>query len=330
MPPKPTTKNKLARQALLQFPNFSKRALAEYLNETYPALFTSAESARSMIKVITGSMGEVHRKYIVNQIKREPYKLPPSKCKTREFVKLPVSSNNILWLSDIHIPNQDNKALQLAIDYGVKNKINCVVLGGDILDNTPFTSHDAPPPGLDDVRTWFEYAQQFLGYLRQVFPKAHIVWIEGNHDNWIMRYLMKKAPILFNDEYYHLPQRLNLKSFNIEFYTQEKVLLAGKLQLHHGHTLIRGVFAPVNAARGLFLRAKSHALIGHVHTTSSHAEGNLKGEVVTTYSTGCLCTLAPDYDPHNTKHNVGFAHILTEKTGEFTVNNLKIINGKIY
>lgn len=330
MPFKPTSKNKLAREAINQFPELSKNALAEYLSDSYPALFKDKEAARSIIRNITGSNGEFNRKNIKNPIEKQPYKLPPSKCKTREFVKLPVSSNNILWLSDIHIPNQDNKALQLAIDYGVKNNINCIVLGGDILDNTPFTSHDAPPPGLDDVRTWFEYAQQFLGYLRQIFPKAHIVWIEGNHDNWIMRYLMKKAPILFNDEYYHLPQRLDLKSFNIDFYTQEKVLLAGKLQLHHGHTLIRGVFAPVNAARGLFLRAKSHALIGHVHTTSSHAEGNLKGEVVTTYSTGCLCTLAPDYDPHNTKHNVGFAHILTEKTGEFTVNNLKIVNGKIY
>ena len=330
MPFKPTSKNKLAREAINQFPELSKNALAEYLSDSYPALFKDKEAARSIIRNITGSNGEFNRKNIKNPIEKQPYKLPPSKYKTREFVKLPVSSNNILWLSDIHIPNQDNKALQLAIDYGVKNNINCIVLGGDILDNTPFTSHDAPPPGLDDVRTWFEYAQQFLGYLRQIFPKAHIVWIEGNHDNWIMRYLMKKAPILFNDEYYHLPQRLDLKSFNIEFYTQEKVLLAGKLQLHHGHTLIRGVFAPVNAARGLFLRAKSHALIGHVHTTSSHAEGNLKGEVVTTYSTGCLCTLAPDYDPHNTKHNVGFAHILTEKTGEFTVNNLKIVNGKIY
>lgn len=330
MPFKPTNKNKLAREAINQFPKLSKNALAEYLADSYPALFKDKEAARSIIRTLTGANGTEHRKYVKNPVKKEPYKLPPSKCKTREFIKLPVSSNNILWLSDIHIPNQDNEAIELATDYGVRKKVNCIVLGGDVQDNTPFTSHDAPPPGLDDVRTWFEYTKQFFRYLRNKFPDAHIVWLEGNHDNWMMRYLMKKAPVLFNDEYYHLPQRLDLKSFNIDFYTQEKVLLAGKLQLHHGHTLIRGVFAPVNAARGLFLRAKSHALIGHVHTTSSHAEGNLKGEVVTTYSTGCLCTLAPDYDPHNTKHNVGFAHILTEKTGEFTVNNLKIVNGKIY
>lgn len=330
MPPKPSTKNKLARQALADFPKLSKNAIAEYLLESYPAVFPTKEVARSMVRTITGSMGNHSRKYTQNIVKKEEYELPPSNCKKREFIKLPLSSNNILWLSDIHIPNQDNEALKSAIEYGKKHKINCVVLGGDILDNTPFTSHDAPPPALDDVRTWFEYCQKFLTYLRKAFPKAHIVWIEGNHDNWVMRYLMKKAPILFNDPYYHLPQRLDLKKFNIEFYTQEKILLAGKLQLHHGHTLIRGVFAPVNAARGLFLRAKSHTLIGHVHTSSSHVEGNLKGEFIATYSTGCLCTLAPDYDPHNTKHNVGFAHILTEKNGNFTVNNLKIVNGQIY
>lgn len=324
----PTIKNKIIRELIAQFPKTSKKALAELAAEKYPTLFT-VETARSMIRNVTGANGKRQKKYTPNIIEKEPYQLPPSTCKEREFVRLPVSSNSILWLSDLHIPNQDNAAITAAIEYGVEKKINCIVLGGDILDNTPFTSHDAPPPGLNDVRQWFEYAQQFLDFLRHKFPSAHIAWIEGNHDNWMMRYLMKKAPMLFNDEYYHLPQRLDLKKYNIDFYRENVILLAGKLQMHHGHTMIRGVFARVNAARGLFLRTKSNAIIGHVHTTSQHSEKNLKGDIIGTWSVGCLCTLAPDYDPHGTKHNHGFAHITTERNGAFKVNNLSIHKGKI-
>lgn len=320
--------NKVIRELIEKFPKQSKANIGKIAFQKYPHLFESAELARNCVRYVTDSMGSKSRKKVKETMSLSP-ELPASNCKEREFIKLPAIANNILWLSDLHIPNQDNIAITAAIEYGVQKEVNCIVLGGDIMDNTPFTSHDAPPPGLDDVRTWFEYTEQFLVYLRSKFPSAHIVWLEGNHDNWIMRYLMKKAPILFNDEYYHLPQRLNLKKYGVEFYKEHIILLAGRLQLHHGHTMIRGVFAPVNAARGLFLRTKSNAMIGHVHTTSQHSEKNLKGDIMGTWSVGCLCTLAPDYNPHGTKHNHGFAHITVEKNGAFKVNNISIHKGQI-
>jgi predicted phosphodiesterase len=322
------TKKDLAAQYVAKFPSISKASIAAKLFNDHLTMFKDQEDARSHVRNATGSFGKTHREHGVKIVHTPD--LPPSKSKNREFVDLPVSSNSILWMSDIHIPNQDNEALKLAIDYGVKNKINCIVLGGDVLDNTPFTSHDSPPPSADDVVEWFEYCQIFLSHLRTKFPKAHIVWIEGNHDNWYMRYLMKKAPMLFNDPYYKLPQRLDLKKYSVDFYEQHIVVRAGKLHLLHGHTIVRGFMAPVNAARGVFMRAKSSMLIGHVHSTSNHSETNIKEEPISCWSTGCLCTLAPDYDPHCTKHNVGFAHIIVEKNGDFDVLNKRIINNRIH
>ena len=321
-------KSKILRDLILKFPKTSKRGLAQLAVEKYPLLFT-AESARTSIRDLTGSNGKERRSQVTDVIEKPVYELPPSKCQEREFKVLPKNANNILWLSDLHIPNQDNDALKAAIDFGEKEQVNCIVLGGDVMDNTPFSQHDGPPPGLNDVREWFEYTEQFLAYLRNRFSKATIIWLECNHDNWMMRFLMKKAPILFSDEYYHLPQRLNLKKYRIEFYPEHIILMAGKLQMHHGHTMIRGVFAPVNAARGLFLRIKSNGIIGHVHTTSQHSEKNLKGDIMGTWSVGCLCTLSPNYDPHNTKHNQGFAIIKVKKDENFEVNNYSIHKGVI-
>ena len=322
-------KTELAAQYVKKFPSISKSSIAAKLFNDHPHLYKDQESARTFVRNATNSFGELHRKYNPRDIVHTP-DLPPSLSKQRIFVDLPISSNNILWMSDIHLPNHDIDAINLATKYGKEKKINCIVLGGDILDNTPFTSHDSPPPSDDDVRDWFEYAEILFSHLRTLFPKAHIVWLEGNHDNWYVRYLMKKAPVLFNDEYYRLPQRLNLKKYNIEFYDQNIILRAGKLHMAHGHTIVRGVFAPVNAARGVFMRAKSSMMVGHVHTTSNHSETTIKEEPISCWSVGCLCTLAPDYDPHNTKHNLGFAHILVEKDGSFAVDNKRIINNKIH
>jgi predicted phosphodiesterase len=325
-------KTELAVEYVLKFPSISKSSIAVKLFDDYPTLFKNPEDARTFVRRATGSSFATYKgkKYNFKDKVAHTPDLPPSIKKDRFFIDLPVSSNNILWLSDIHLPNQDNEAIKIAIDYGKKNKINCIVLGGDILDNTPFTSHDAPPPSASDVREWFDYAEIFFSHLRTIFPKAHIVWLEGNHDNWYVRYLMKKAPVLFDDEYYRLPERLNLKKYNIDFYEQHIVVRAGKLHMVHGHTIVKGVFAPVNAARGVFMRAKSSMIVGHVHSTSSHSESNIAEDEIACWSVGCLCTLAPDYSPHGTKHNLGFANILVEKNGNFEVLNKRIINGKIY
>jgi predicted phosphodiesterase len=323
-----TNKHQILRDLLDRFPQSSNVTIAKKAIHDYPVLFDDVELTRTMIRYIIGSNGNTKRKSVQNKVSKVTFSLPISKGKEREFVR--IDENNILWISDIHIPNQNNQAIELAIEDGIKEKINCIILGGDVMDNTPFTSHDAPPPSPDDVRNYFEMTQQFLSYLRSKFPKIHIVWIEGNHDNWISRWLMKKAPILFNDPYYHLPQRLDLKKYSIDFHEQEVILQIGKLSASHGHTIVRGVFAPVNAARGVFMRTKSNYIVGHVHTTSAHHETNIKGEQIGCFSVGCLCELSPSYDPHNTKHNLGYAIIKVEKGGDFIVYNKTIINGKVH
>jgi predicted phosphodiesterase len=323
--------SKLVIEALHKFPKSSKNSIAEMLFENYPLVFNSKEHARSIIKNYTTPTGRV-----INKLERgsdttfkaimDRYK---SKCEKRRFYKISNEFNNILWISDIHFPNQDNEAVGLALDYGKKNKINCIVLGGDILDNEPFTNHDAPPPSKYDVVDWFEMVEEFISMLRIKFPKSKIIWLEGNHDNWYKRYLMKKAPILFDDEYYDLTNRLNLKKYNIEFLPQNVIALAGKLQMTHGQHLVKGIIAPVNAARGLFLKTKSNSIIGHVHQNSFHLERTLKGDTIGCWSVGCLCTLSPLYDPFNTKHSQGFAHIKFEKNGNFNVQLKEIYQGKI-
>lgn len=56
---------------------------------------------------------------------------------------------------------------------------------------------------------------------------------------------------------------------------------------------------------------------------------NLSKRRGSTWSTGCLCLLRPEYATQN-KWIQGFAHITRESDNDFHVRNFKIIDGKIY
>jgi predicted phosphodiesterase len=321
---KTSKKGEIAREYLAQYPSSSIRTLAQLLMEHYPTLFTNYNAARTLLSQHSGRWAKIKNPIKTERVqsRENPFGLPESKANVRKFVKLE-GATRVLWLSDIHFPNQDNDALTAALQFGLDNKVDCIVLGGDILDNEPFTSHDAPPPLYSEVREWFEMVDNFLDMLNERF-KCAIHWIEGNHDNWYKRYLMKKAPALFHDEYYTLSSRLKLREKKITWHDQNVILMAGKLPMTHGHMIVRGIFSPVNPARGIFARLKGPMLIGHCHQTSEHSESLLDNTIITTYSTGCLCTLAPDYDPFCVKHNLGFAMIEIGDNGNYRVHNKRI------
>lgn len=331
---KRSRKGQLVLDALAKFPKSSKKAVANYLHETYPELFSDVENARGLIKAYTTPSGDISADSKVDRSANtfshhNPFGLPEAIELKEKTYRLPKVNNRILWVSDIHFPNHDQQALTVALKYGKDNDANCIVIGGDLLDNTPFTSFLHPPFNKNDVKDWFDMAEGFLAILRREFPNALIVWIEGNHDQWYERYLIKHAPVLFGDEYFELPNRLNLTKYGVKYLKQNVICKAGKLDLLHGHTIVKGVFSPVNAARGAFNKAKSSLMIGHCHQTSEHTETNLRGDIITCFSTGCLCTLNPDYDPHNTKHNHGFAFIEIGDKGHFKVVNKRIFNGEL-
>jgi len=319
-------KQDLAIKALTEFPKMSKSSIVRYLLETYPTIFHDYENTRTIVRKVTGSKGKGELKYKVvdhNPDIETQYQLPKSKGEKRKFIELPQECNNILIISDIHFPNHDVIALGKALEYGKANNVNCIVINGDLLDNEPFTNHDAPPPNSSDVRDWFQMTEDFLDMLISEF-KCPIYYIEGNHDAWYMRYLMKKAPVLFNDQYYTLSARLKLREKGIVWIPQTSVLMIGKLPVTHGHMIVKGFFSPVNPAKGVYNKIKGSMLIGHCHTTSEHSESNLQGDLNTTYSIGCLCTLAPDYDPFNCKHNLGFARVVVQENGNYRVENKRI------
>jgi hypothetical protein len=156
--------------------------------------------------------------------------------------------------------------------------------------------------------------------------------MEGNHEQRVKHFLMRKAPELFSLPNMDIPGLLCSYAgpqamMNVEWVADCRVVRTGKLAHLHGHEFRGG--GGVNPARWLYLRTGENAVVGHFHRTSEHSEPSLSREPRSAWSTGCLCTLTPDWMRH-TKWNHGFAWIDVESNGNFRVKNIRIIDGKIY
>lgn len=306
--------------------------LARIMYKECPTAFNDVEHARQFLRRIEDKMGKNNtniKRTDIPERPRNPYNLPESDKVDREPFILPTSCNNILLISDLHIPYHDVRAIELAFEYGQKHKVNTIFINGDLLDFHRLSKFMIDPRKRS-VKHEFDTAKAFLRSLRAAFPDALIYWLKGNHDMRYEHWLMTKAYEIFDDEYYHMENRLRLNEERIHIIDDKTLVKMGKLAVTHGHHIMRGFFSPVNSARGAWLKAKQSVLISHVHKVSSHTESNLEHGYFGTWSTGCLCELKPDYSPMVSNYQHGFAHIMVDSSGDFTVENKPILNYKVH
>jgi predicted phosphodiesterase len=323
------TKKQVATEYSRRFPNTPNKTLARAMFAREKKLFPSLSAAYACVRYVRGTIGKRSAR---NATDPKPLRfiesIPESKCEVREDF-LVDTKERILVLSDIHFPHHSKPSLEAAIAYGKKLNPTVVYLNGDTVENYALSRWE-PDPRKRDLPEEIKLARQGLRYIRERFPKARLIFKHGNHEARSEDYLKRKAPELLGVEDFKLSSLLRFDELRITEVALLQVAKFGKLNVIHGHELPKGISNPVNAARGMFLRLAETSMCGHFHQTSQHTEARgIKKEVVSCWTTGCLCGLQPDYAIIN-KWNHGFAVVETDKSGEFEVRNLKIIGGKVF
>lgn len=238
-----------------------------------------------------------------------------------------------LFISDVHIPYHDEKALSSALNYALDEKITDIVLCGDIADfkSVSFWERDANER---DLNQEVEIIKNVLNEIREAFPGAKIRYIEGNHEERLRRFINGNIPEFANLSILAVPNLLNLKDLQIEYISNKEHIKQhgipyqiGKLFHIHGHE-VRASWGAVNVARNVFLKTQRNIIMGHFHTTQEWIQRTVDGEVHGAWAVGCLSQLSAPYAPIN-NWNHGFAIIEYEDDGSFTVFNRKIINGHV-
>lgn len=329
----PTQKGKIAREYLERYPNTPTQSIAKLLMADHPELFTKLSKARDNVRYYRNELHAIKAKNPIAMRTEEQKKqaqgwgkLPESDYeKTAEYI-LPKGNNRVLILSDVHFPYQDNEALSIALQYGREHNCNAILLNGDIMDCYQ-ASRFIKDPRLRDMAGEIEIVRDFLELLYEEF-NCPIYYKIGNHEDRWENYLKTQAPALIGIEDFELQHVLRFGQYGVQLIKSKQLIRIGKLRVLHGHEFGQSVFSPVNVARGLYTRAKASSAIGHHHATSEHSEKDLDGEVVTTWSIGCLCGLQPDYLPFN-RWNHGFAFVTIDDNGDYEFRNLRIIDGKV-
>lgn len=305
--------------------------LARIMYKENNPLFNNIDTARQALRYIEGKAGSKNKaKITVPEFIKEgsrplnPYNLPASD--ETDYKPFKLKASRLLLLSDIHVPYHSIEALTATFNYAKKEKPDAILLNGDTLDFFGLSKFCKDPR----KRSFADELNAFkvlIEVIQKNFPAAKLYFKMGNHEERYFHFLWMKAKELVGVPEFELENIIKARANGITIISDKRIIQTNGLNIIHGHEFASGFFSPVNVARGLFLRGKTSAIQGHNHQTSEHTESDMNGKITTTWSTGCLCELHPEYMPIN-KWNLGFA-IVEMGSGMFDVRNKRITQGRV-
>jgi predicted phosphodiesterase len=173
-------------------------------------------------------------------------------------------------IPDCHVPFEDSRAFNLVANIAKECKVDGLAILGDFLDLFSVSFHDKDPRRVSQLSDELNAANKRLTQLDKIGAKKKL-FVEGNHEYRLTRYLINKAPALL--ETVSVPQMLSLKERGWKFTPYRKAARLGKLHLTHdvGYA---GKFAHIKSGAAF----EHSVVIGHSHQLAVHYFGNVLGE----------------------------------------------------
>jgi len=313
-----TEAQRIIGEELVEKQGWAKRALARYLVEKYPSVFPEVDSTRDKIRYQMGTRGHQFR------MQRFNFSIPKSVGDKWAFRQLPKEWKRTLVLADPHCPQHDIEALEIAIKTAKERKVDSVYWNGDVCDMY-MLSRFIQNPGMPSMERELSCVRQLFRYTSQKLDVKNW-WKCANHERRLAHYIWAKAPAL-NDSV-ALADLLDMDD-EVKVIVDDNLMKYGKLTLIHGDELGKGFSTLVSPARSIFLKMGIHVMGAHYHKSSffSYKRGDDDG--VSTWTTGCLQILHPEYARIN-QWNHGFAILEKDASGNFSVENYRIEKGKAF
>jgi len=232
--------------------------------------------------------------------------------------------------------------------YGVDDIINL----GDTLDLPAQSRHHQEIAFQNSTNLAIQRGYEYLAQQRATVPDANIVFLEGNHDCRIYKYLAENAPAVANMRQAgttpndwpvnSLPHLLRMDELGIVYaggYPAGEYWLNENLRCIHGDRVNSGGSTAMK-----YINANHHVstIYGHIHRieTLYHTNHTSTGPARNAaFSPGCLCRVdgsvpsvkggvTPNEKPvkywENWQQGVGFAWY--KDTGEFTLQSVPIFD----
>lgn len=214
-------------------------------------------------------------------------------------IEVQMDDGVIAVASDLHVPFQDDKAVDAFVGYCKEVQPDIIVINGDLVDMY-MLSKFAKGEGRNPMSE-IEEARDILCKIREACPSSHIYYVIGNHEQRLEKTILNKAPELASliEDIFSI-----FKLDNIEVIGCGSLTLNDNLVFKHGTLL--GNKSGLSAIKEMENAYMSGAT-GHTHRLAKYI-ARKAGRKFIWLETGCLCSMEPEY-MLNPNWQQGFAMI---------------------
>lgn len=229
----------------------------------------------------------------------------------------------IIVCPDAHHPYVDKKAWNCFLSALKEVRPDVLVIIGDFVDLLSVSSHAKKASDEKKLAKEIAAGNKALDQICALnIPR--VVYIFGNHESRLARYLNANAPEL--DELLTLEEKFRLKERGIEYVKYGDFLRIGKMAFTHDVGRVG-----VNTARQSLQDFGDNICVGHSHRASTVYSGSVEGKTHVGLNVGWLGDYnAIDYrNRHTAKREWqhGFGLVYQDKKGVSYCNFVPIING---
>lgn len=205
-------------------------------------------------------------------------------------------------------PFHDTKAIDIALQIIKDSKPDQVILNGDNLDLAEFGRFAQETTFARTLNPTLDYVHQLLAQIRANSPNSRIVYLAGNHELRLQKYLNQYADKLSGvkqagrgQSILTVPFLLNLKALEVEYasgYPANKYYINDRLMAIHGHI----VRAAGQTAAAVVRANEDSVIFGHVHRheyAARTAQNHKGARYIIAQSFGCLARIdgaVPSYN----------------------------------
>jgi predicted phosphodiesterase len=242
--------------------------------------------------------------------------------------------DRIMITSDYHIPFLDEDSYELMKYKAREYQPDKFIINGDFLDFYTISKYDQNPERKHTIQDERIEAQKRLMELRKTLPNSEIIYIEGNHETRLQKYLWQ------HKELYSLPELklsnfLGLKDLNIKYIGADNDYwkqtsghhIIGDMVISHGDNRTNGFstsqYSGYSAKNSMYKLNKSVAM-GHTHRLALIYHSTPYTDLVGIEG-GCLCQ-----DNETANWQKGFVTFEADKNKTYNHKIYKITNNKLY
>lgn len=195
----------------------------------------------------------------------------------------------VVTVNDLHVPYHNKVMVQKIIEFLKVEQPDQIILKGDMVDFYDLSSFDKNPAREGKLQEELDILYRILSSMRRACPNSKIVYIMGNHEDRLRRYLWKNAKALNSLRALSFEGLLQLNRLRIQL-VEDSYILNG-FEFSHGE-VVRTHSS--YSAKAEYDRRNSSGCSGHTHRMGSFCKTTKNG-TFGWWEDGCACELTPEY-----------------------------------